>query len=62
MLRGPIRAAALGVLIVRWRPQVRTAQETTSPAFLSPGRVKELYFDAAREGRVDLLDGLIKVG
>jgi ankyrin repeat protein len=28
----------------------------------SPGHVKELYFDAARTGRVDLLDGLIKAG
>ena len=28
----------------------------------SPEHVKELYFDAARTGRVDLLDGLIKAG
>jgi ankyrin repeat protein len=28
----------------------------------SPEHVKELYFDAARAGRVDLLDGLIKAG
>src|SRR5258708_8269371 len=29
---------------------------------LAPEHVKELYFDAARAGRVDLLDGLIKAG
>ncbi len=28
----------------------------------SPEHIKELYFDAARAGRVDLLDGLIKAG
>src|SRR3979411_1364498 len=28
----------------------------------APEHVKELYFDAARAGRVDLLDGLIKAG
>src|SRR5712692_2875152 len=28
----------------------------------SPEHVKELYFDAARAGRVDLLEGLIKAG
>src|SRR6266852_7078137 len=28
----------------------------------APEHVEELYFDAARAGRVDLLDGLIKAG
>jgi len=28
----------------------------------SPEHVRDLYFDAARTGRVDLLDGLIKAG
>ena len=62
MLQGPIRAAALGVLIVQLAAAGAAAQETKSAAFLSPERLKELYFDAAREGRVDLLDGLTRVG
>ncbi len=62
MLQSPIRAAALGMLIVQLAVGGAAAQEAASPALLSPDRLKELYFDAAREGRVDLLDGLIKVG
>src|SRR5882757_283193 len=60
MLQGLMRAAAVGVFVVQLAATGAAAQETKSAASLSPDRVKELYFDAAREGRVDLLDGLIK--
>src|SRR5260370_18465260 len=62
MLRGLVRAAALGVVVIHLAAAGAVAQETKSAAPLSPDRVKELYFDAAREGRVDLLEGLIKDG
>src|SRR5258708_32741994 len=62
MLRGPMRAAALGVVIVQLAVAGAAAQEAKSAGALSPDRVKELYFDSAREGRVDLLEGLIKDG
>jgi ankyrin repeat protein len=37
---------------------VRDKASLASP----PSGFKELYFDAARAGRIDLLDGLIKAG
>src|SRR6266478_6577756 len=62
MLRSLVRGAALGVVVIHLSAAGAVAQETKSAAPLSPDRVKELYFDAAREGRVDLLEGLIKDG
>src|SRR6266446_3941789 len=62
MLQGVMRAAALGVAIAQLAIAGVAAQEAKSAAALSPDRVKQLYFDAAREGRVDLLEGLIKDG
>jgi hypothetical protein len=40
----------------------RPSPEQVSPEYVSPEHATELYFDAARSGRVDLLDGLIKAG
>jgi ankyrin repeat protein len=39
-----------------------TGTQGQSEPRLAPERIKELYFDAARAGRIDLLDGLIKAG
>src|SRR5260370_41402054 len=62
MLKDVMRAAALGVIVAQLVAAGAIAQETKSTSALSPDRVKELYFDAAREGRVDLLEGLVKEG
>src|SRR6266446_9594354 len=62
MLKDVMRAAALGVIVAQLVAAGTIAQETKSTSALSPERVKELYFDAAREGRVDLLEGLVKQG
>jgi ankyrin repeat protein len=61
-VQGLLRAVVLGSSIVQLTAAGAVAQDSTGVASLSPQRVKELYFDAAREGRVDLLAGLMKEG
>src|SRR6266851_1648582 len=49
-------ALAIGLSLVRFQGALAQSEAP------SPEHIKELYFDAARTGRVDLLDGLIKAG
>src|SRR5258707_2269526 len=49
-------AVAIGLGLVGFQNALAQSES------LAPEHVKELYFDAARAGRVDLLDGLIKAG
>jgi ankyrin repeat protein len=49
-------AVAIGLSLVGFHDALAQSES------LAPEHVKELYFDAARAGRVDLLDGMIKAG
>src|SRR5579871_5830235 len=49
-------AFAIGLTFTDWQNVQAQAEPPT------PGHAQELYFDAARAGRVDLLQGLIKAG
>jgi hypothetical protein len=49
-------AFAIGLSCAGWQGVLAQAEP------LTPEHAKELYFDAARAGRVDLLEGLIKAG
>src|ERR1700730_15474384 len=49
-------AFAIGLSLVRFQDALAQSEPP------SPEHVKELYFDAARAGRIDLLDGLIEAG
>jgi ankyrin repeat protein len=49
-------ALAIGLSFTGWQNALAQAEPPT------PEHAKELYFDAARAGRVDLLEGLIKAG
>jgi ankyrin repeat protein len=62
MFRGLMRATVLGVFIVQLAVASAVGQETKNAISLSPDLVKQLYFDAAQEGRVDLLEASIKDG
>jgi ankyrin repeat protein len=51
-----------GLALAAGLAAVASAQQSGIVTEFTPERVTELYFDAARQGRVDLLDELIKAG
>jgi hypothetical protein len=61
MLKVVIAAAASAALVVQTVAADVAAQQAKATV-PSEDRVKELYFDAARAGRIDLLDDLIEPG